>query len=93
MSDKNPEFAWRTGRYCLYKNFVHLVFVTKYRRGVFDEAMITRLHAVFRETCEQMGCELIEFNGEDDHVHLMLSYPPQKALSNLISKLKGKDTT
>ena len=92
MSKKNKEYEWRTGRKCVFKNFVHLVFVTKYRRGVFSEEMIKVLKEVFRETTEQMDSELLEFGGEDDHVHLMLSYPPKLALSNLVGKLKGKSS-
>jgi len=37
-----------------------------------------------------MDAELIEFNGEDDHVHLLVSCPPKLAISNLVQKLKGK---
>ena len=37
-----------------------------------------------------MDCKLHEFNGEDDHVHLPVSYPPKLASSNLVEKLKGK---
>lgn len=45
MSVENYE--WRTGRSCLYKNFYHLVFVTKYRRDVFTEKILQRLHHIF----------------------------------------------
>ena len=86
------KFSLRTGRSCIFKNFIHLVFVTKYRRGVFDNEILERLHEIFKETCEQMGAELIEFGGEDDHVHLMVSCPPKLAVSNLVGKLKGKSS-
>ena len=86
------EFAWRTGRSCVFKNFVHLVFVTKYRRGVFNAAILARLKELFEQTCEQMGAELIEYGGEDDHVHLLVSCPPKLALANLVGKLKGKSS-
>ena len=93
MSKKKEEnYKWRTGRHCVFKNYVHLVFVTKYRQGVFSKEMITCLENIFRETCLQMGCELLEFGGEDDHVHLMVNYPPKIALSNLVGKLKGKSS-
>ena len=92
MSSKVVPYDWRTGRNCVFKNFVHLVFVTKYRRGIFTDEMVNTLEHVFGETCEQMDCELIEFGGEDDHVHLMLTYPPKLALSNLVGKLKGKSS-
>ncbi|RCV86522.1 IS200/IS605 family transposase [Vreelandella rituensis] len=87
MSD---EYPWRTGRSCVYRLYYHLVFVPKYRRDVFTESMLVRLDAVLRETCEQMQGELIEFNGEADHLHLLVICPPQKALSHFIGKLKGK---
>ena len=86
------EYKWRTGRSCIFKHSYHLVFVTKYRRDVFTNEMLERLHRVFLETCEQMDGELFEFNGEDDHVHLLISVPPKISLSNFISKLKGKSS-
>ena len=90
MSHENYE--WRTGRSYVYKNYYHLVFVTKYRRNVFNNEMINKLKNVFKETCTQMDCELLEFNGEDDHVHLMVSVPPKISLAVLVGKLKGKSS-
>jgi putative transposase len=86
------EYQWRTGRSCTFKLFYHLVFVTKYRRDVFTKEMLTRMKILFEETCEQMEAELLEFNGEGNHVHLMLSCPPKTALASLIGKLKGKSS-
>ncbi len=86
------EHDWRTGRSCVYKLFYHLVFVTKYRRGVFTEEMLIRLEEVYRQTCKQMEGELLTFSGESDHVHLMVSAPPKTAVSNLVGKLKGKSS-
>ena len=86
------EFEWRTGRNCVFKNFIHLVFVTKHRRDVFTQPMLKRLKELFEETCHQMDVELIEFGGEDDHVHLLVCCPPKLAVSNLVGKLKGKSS-
>lgn len=88
----NEEFSWRTGRSCVFNNFVHLIFVTKYRRGVFTNEILNSLHEIFKETCLQMGVELLEFGGEDDHVHLMVCCPPKLAISALVGKLKGKSS-
>jgi putative transposase len=85
-------YEWRTGRSCFYKNNVHLVFVTKYRRDVFTVEMLNRLKEIFIETCQQMDCEILEFGGEHDHVHLMLSVHPKIAIANLVGKLKGKSS-
>jgi putative transposase len=83
-------YKWRTGRSCVFKNTVHLVFITKYRRDVFTEEMLARMKELMNETCEQMEAELIEFGGEDDHVHLLVIVPPKIAVSILVGKLKGK---
>lgn len=85
-------YEWRTGRSCLFKNNAHLVFVTKYRRGVFTKEMLDRTKAIMEETCKQMDCELLEFGGEHDHVHLTVSIHPKVAVSNLVGKLKGKSS-
>jgi putative transposase len=89
MSEKNN---WRTGRSVLYKNTLHLVFVTKYRRKVFSNFLLTLVEETLKETCKQMKCELMEFNGEEDHVHLIVSVHPKVAVSNLVGKLKGKSS-
>lgn len=88
----NEEFSWRTGRSCIFRNFIHLVFVTKYRRGVFTNEMIERLQDIFKETCLQMEAELLEFGAEEDHVHLMVSCPPKLSVAILVGKLKGKSS-
>lgn len=68
---------------------VHLVFVTKNRRGVFNDEMLTRCEEVMRKVCEDFEAELKEFNGERDHVHLLVHYPPKVAVSKLVNSLKG----
>ena len=72
----------RTGRHCVFNLHVHLVFVTKYRRRVFDTHTIEALKSIFEAT-------LVEFDGEGDHVHLLVHYPPKVALSKLVNSLKG----
>ena len=88
----SKDYEWRTGRHCVFRNHMHLVFVTKYRRSVFTDAMLERLNAVYAETMEQMEGTLMEFGGEDDHVHLLVSCHPKTAVSNLVGKLKGKSS-
>ena len=92
VKSMKKEFEWRTGRKCIFKLFIHLIFTTKCRRNVITKSMLNRMNEVFQETLLQMGGELIEFNGEDDHVHLMISISPQTAISHLVGKLKGKSS-
>ncbi|WP_395292292.1 IS200/IS605 family transposase [Kitasatospora hibisci] len=79
----------RTGRHCAFALHAHLVFVTKYRHKVFAERHLTRLEEIMRDVCADFEVELVEFNGENNHVHLLVNFPPKVALSKLVNSLKG----
>jgi putative transposase len=68
---------------------VHLVFVTQYRRHVFSKAQLDSMRPIVTAVCRDFEAQLIEFDGEDDHVHLLVNYPPKVALSKLVNSLKG----
>ena len=68
---------------------VHLVFVTKYRRNVFTKQILEDLRKVFVSVCTDFEAHLVEFEGEGDHVHLLVEYPPKMAISKLVNSLKG----
>ena len=68
---------------------VHLVFVAKYRRKVFDGDAIDRMRRMFGKVCEDMEASLVEMDGEGNHVHLLVEYPPKLAVSVLVNSLKG----
>lgn len=79
----------RHGRHCVFNLHVHLVFVTKYRRHVFTKAILADMQSIFTKVCADFEAELVEFDGEDDHVHLLVSYPPKVAVAKLVNSLKG----
>lgn len=79
----------RTGSHVVHMLHVHLVFVTKYRRDVLSEPAIRDLPRVFDKVCRDFEAEPIECDGEDDHIHLLVHYPPKVALSKLVNSLKG----
>lgn len=86
MSDDNDI---RHGRHCVFQMHVHLVFVAKYRRRVFDAEAIATLRGIFAKVCTDFEAVLIEMDGETDHVHLLVEYPPKVAVSALVNSLKG----
>ena len=79
----------RHGRHCVFLMHVHLVFVTKYRRDVFTKEILNDLRSIFSNVCIDFEAELVEFDGEDDHVHLLVNYPPKVSVSKLVNSLKG----
>ena len=68
---------------------VHLVFVTKYRKKVFTGQVMRELKLIFASVCKDFEAVLIEFDGEGDHVHLVVNYPPKISVSKLVNSLKG----
>lgn len=79
----------RTGRHCVFNLHVHLVFVTKYRKSVFTSEILEDLKLIFESICNDFEAELIECNGEEDHIHLLIHYPPKISISKLVNSLKG----
>jgi putative transposase len=65
------------------------VFATKYRRGVLDTEMLNLCKQLMAQVCTGFGATLAEFNGAQDHAHLLAAYPPKVALSHLANSLKG----
>lgn len=79
----------RHGRTCVFAMHVHLVFVTKYRRKVFTQQVMRELKLIFTSVCKDFEASLMEFDGEEDHVHLLVNYPPKISVSKLVNSLKG----
>jgi putative transposase len=56
---------------------------------MFTDTHLTRLEEIMREVRADFETELTEFNGENNHVHLLVNFPPKIALSRLVNSLKG----
>lgn len=79
---------FRKAYHCVYALSYHLVLVTKYRRRCITAPMLARLREVIALRCADWGGELIEFNGEADHVHTLLELPPNLDLSRFVNNVK-----
>lgn len=79
----------RTGRHCVFQMHVHLVFVTKYRKHVFTKNILDDMKVIFERICADFDSHLVEFDGETDHIHLLVNYPPKTTVSKLVNSLKG----
>ena len=79
----------RHGRHCVFNLHVHLVFVTKYRKCVFSKKVLSNMQNILAEVCKDFEAQLIEFDGQRDHVHLLVNYPPKVSVSKMLNSLKG----
>jgi len=74
--------------HCTYSINYHLVMVTKYRKECIMPEMLEKLKEISARILTTWEGELLEFNGEADHIHLLISIPPKMAPSNLVNNLK-----
>lgn len=79
----------RKERYSVSALRVHLVFVTKYRRSVLTAESLAVIEASFKQVAQKMDCKVEEFNGEADHIHVLIEYPPKLSISQLVNSFKG----
>ncbi len=79
-------------RHATHLLHAHLVFITKFRYKILQKKHLEYLQKVFKETIEEMGGTLEEFNGEEDHVHLLIQYPPKQSIVKIVNNLKGRSS-
>ena len=84
-----PATEYRSGRHCVFLLHAHLIFTPKYRKPVFERPHIEAMRVIFAKCCAIVGAELVEFNGESDHVHLLVNFPPTVEIAKLVNSLKG----
>ena len=80
------------GRNSVSSLHVHLVFVSKYRQRVFSAKVLDAVSVLFSDICTEYDCCLLEFDGEQDHVHALVRYPPKIAIGQLVHALKGRSS-
>lgn len=81
---------YRGGKHVIHALNVHLVLTTKYRRGaITTDRVRDLLKSVLTDIANDMGASVSAVEADGDHVHILMSYPPQMALSRLVNSLKG----
>lgn len=73
-----------------FDNKYHLVWITKYRKGILKDRIGIRVRDIIRQICEKFSVEIIRGHLSPDHVHLFVSIPPQYSVSKVVQNLKGR---
>ncbi len=68
----------------------HIVFAPKYRRQEIYGKIKADIGTILRKLCEQKGVEIIEAQACADHIHMMVSIPPNLSVAQFVGYLKGK---
>lgn len=77
-----------TLHHCVFRITLHMVLVTKYRRKALTAPILTRMKEITEALLASWNCELLEFNGEEDHVHILLAIHPAIQPSKAVNSLK-----
>jgi putative transposase len=83
---------YRKGFHTVYDLKYHIVWITKYRKAVLRGEIGVRLRELIRQTCEAQEVYIEKGHIALDHVHLLLSVPPNIAVSDLVQRLKGRSS-
>ena len=81
---------YRRGAHSVFEIHLHLVWVTKYRRKVLTGEVALRVRDVLRQICGDQDVSIVRGHVSKDHIHLLVSIPPQVTISRLVQRLKGK---
>ncbi len=76
----------------VYHLCCHVVFCTKFRRHILTSEKRDFLFETLRKLARERECEITEVNGEEDHVHFLLRFPPTIVLSDMVGALKSKSS-
>ena len=80
---------YRTGRHVVFSLQAHIVLVTKYRRGTISDRVRDVIIATANDVAKRYEFQILVIDGEDDHIHLVVDYPPKLSLSKLVMVLKA----
>ena len=75
-----------------YRCKYHIVFAPKHRRQEIYGKIKKDIGQILRKLCEQKGVEIIEANACKDHIHMLVSIPPNLSVAQFVGYLKGKSS-
>ncbi len=75
-----------------YRCKYHIVFAPKYRRQEIYGKIKKDIGQILRKLCEQKGVEIIEANACKEHIHMLVSIPPNLSIAQFVGYLKGKSS-
>lgn len=70
----------------------HIVFTPKYRRKIIYYKLRKDIKEIIKDLCKWKGVKIIEGHMMPDHIHLLLSIPPETSVSSFMGYLKGKSS-
>ena len=84
----------RLSGHAAYRTEYHIVWIPKYRHRILNPGVRGYLEKLFPKVMEGLpGCEIVKYNIQVDHIHMVMVIPPKYAVSSVIGKIKGKTSS
>ena len=83
---------YRTSAHTRFDIKYHFVWTTKYRKPVLTGSVGIRLRELVREVCRTNEIEILQGHVSRDHVHILVSAPPNMSASKIMQYVKGKSS-
>ena len=84
--------VYSKGCHTVFYHRYHVVWATKYRYDVLRGELRLRIRDIIRQTCKELGIEIIKGVLSRDHVHMFLAIPPQHSVSVAMRRIKGRSS-
>ena len=85
-----PEY--RRSAHAVFDLKYHIVWIVKYRHKILRGRLAERARDLIRQTCEARGVVIVRGAVSPDHVHMLVSGPPELAPSKLVQYVKGRSS-
>ena len=82
---------WK-GAHPRHRLMVHIVWLPKYRKRILKGALVERLKGLIQECADVNRWQIDELNIQPDHVHLIIQFKPDIAISKMVQLMKGKSS-
>ena len=84
--------SYNFGAHCVYYHRFHIVWATKYRYKVLQGDIRERARTIIKQTCAELGVEIVDGVLAKDHVHMFLCVPPKHSISDVMRRIKGRSS-
>jgi len=88
----NEWMSYRKTSHSVYDLKYHIVWITKYRKPILRGEIGKRARDLLRQSCASLDVYIVKGHVSKDHVHLLVSVPPNLSVSELVKRLKGRSS-
>ena len=83
---------YRQSAHAVYDLKYHVIWITKYRYKILRGRVAERARDLIRQICQARDVVIVRGAVSPDHVHMLVSAPPQLAPSKLVQYIKGRSS-